>query len=894
MTQLSAQSDECHKGCITSCYLLYTRHHLQAGFSGSSNPAPPAFTTAAAPFVRIKGGSLQIVRMPDDLQQSERRLRVIAILGKARMGKSTFLNCVFAQATGATADVPVPFQMSSGDDHITRGMDAAFIPSSALTASIGSNCEDNVLLLDCQGLGLDSSAHDPALLLSTYLLADVIVFNETRMLLNETLNILSPVCTFANVLGSPSSTASDDGKPSLIFRVSDAEKTNVGPAAAARLLEKQQDQFQSIRDSLCTLFTDPIGGIRTLAIERSHKEGLKTGDGRQGIARLLSDSELGFSQATRTVLTTGRGRRSGKEWVAFARHVMGQVNTGGKISLDKLDVVRQAARGDMHEWITGLPVDLFTPLTVDAMQATFAAQVEPRKAAIAKTLAAFDERHKLIGAEMRATVRAELLRKLVEPINAAAAAATAAAESILAPIAARVRADTPPAGLAVICVNEAAALSQQYAVLRSALRAHLKTLRDAAGPLYRPVASIQLAWASEQAASLERALKAHQEAEEKDVAAIAREVTSLSSSLGPRLLSGLRSTAVIDVNNRADLLLPRSEVASRLVRHVVMTNCSVAFNAMSSCLALDVCGGGVRVVRYDAESQQPSLAQWLERSVDIVSGSDVAFWRRVASNQCAGLQEAMGAKAQQRVHGRERLMSALFAGQISPTHAVLGSLSTAIKADVEPAACAADGPVMAALDAMIESALHGVYEVAAANGSGNTMAGVPTFLLQVQRTHPNLHLTSLELECGAEAESNTQPAVLMLQGTYQATWAVALDRTTEKMLELDFASDVEDVERFIHKLPAEPEKGLPVSRIRTLANAEDDNRAIAASRTVSVTYNPYLHRYRTRGKHSLLPQLFHQQLKEVLARDDAERDDENRLFSQCDWRPLEEAFPASR
>lgn len=155
------------------------------------------------------------------------------------MGKSTFLNCLAAKAmradsgsrhvgagAGAGAGAAAssssssrggrfqpPFATSDDEEHCTKGMDYFLVPDEA------TGLGEDLLLLDCQGLAMGDSSHDPALLLAAYMLGDVLIFNDSSILKNDALKLLEPVCTFANSMEVPTSAVE---KPLLVFRMMDA------------------------------------------------------------------------------------------------------------------------------------------------------------------------------------------------------------------------------------------------------------------------------------------------------------------------------------------------------------------------------------------------------------------------------------------------------------------------------------------------------------------------------------------------------------------------------------------------------------------------------------------------------------------------------------------------
>ena len=121
----------------------------------------------------------------------------------------------------------------------------------------------------------------------------------------------------------------------------------------------------------------------------------------------------------------------------------------------------------------------------------------------------------------------------------------------------------------------------------------------------------------------------------------------------------------------------------------------------------------------------------------------------------------------------------------------------------------------------------------------------------------------------------------MTRATYEATWKRAFDEAIELVVDLGQAADEDAVLPYIREVPACA--GTPVSCVRTMA-VDDVERAHDTL---------YIHRYAHRGCGSLVPQMFHRQLEQVLARDDAATADcDDRIFKS--WRPLGEAFGAAQ
>jgi hypothetical protein len=107
---------------------------------------------------------------------------VISIIGAARKGKSTFLNCIISFLA---EDNKYIFDISNLDIHNTRG--------------INIYTYGKYLFLDYKSIQKEDSANDAKLLLISYLISDIIIFNETTNFNNGSINQLMPLTAFSNI-----------------------------------------------------------------------------------------------------------------------------------------------------------------------------------------------------------------------------------------------------------------------------------------------------------------------------------------------------------------------------------------------------------------------------------------------------------------------------------------------------------------------------------------------------------------------------------------------------------------------------------------------------------------------------------------------------------------------
>jgi len=337
----------------------------------------------SSPFVKIVDGKLNL--FPIDINESE--IRILCILGKARMGKSTFLNTLVTQLE----DVQ-PFQTQNNDEHCTRGIDYYFSKKA------------RIVLMDCQGLALEDSSHDPALLLFAYLISDVIVFNERMMLQNEALKLLEPICTFMPYLEM------NEQKPKLYFRISDGDMVTDVQKNLGKVIHTQyNDQYQTIRDSIQNLFQPEIGIVKTDSFDKNTKSKLQAGD-----YRCLLEEELGFPEAIQTLLDSLPSGKSSGKWKQEVATYIDQINRNEKISIDKLDIVGQTGKIEILEWMNALQI--YKEPTVDGTQASYDQFVEPMNREKQATLTKFTRMFKAIPDSVKQSHRDKLTTLLATPI----------------------------------------------------------------------------------------------------------------------------------------------------------------------------------------------------------------------------------------------------------------------------------------------------------------------------------------------------------------------------------------------------------------------------------------------------------------------------------------------
>jgi len=357
----------------------------------------------AEPFVKIVDGKLSFVNRIRI--NTKKPFRVLSILGKARMGKSTLFNTIISKLTKKNQKI---FQTQDNDEHCTRGINGYFLK------------DHDLLLLDCQGLSLENSSHDPTLLLLVYLISDVIVFNERMMLQNEALKLMEPICTFMTYIDTDTVK-----KPTLVFRISDADLVKDTKHNLNKVLSPYEDQYQSIRESITHLFQDPIELVKTNPLERSHKQFLEKND----YLSLLKDDFVSFNEAVSKIISFLGNGQNPEEWIQKVPIIIEQINNNEKINYKKLDIVGLTQKNEVQEWILSLPP--INDIVVDYTQKVYETNVEPRKAEKKNILTSFTKKFKNLPKSMKETEYNKLEERLNNPIKIATLKAESKAHAFL-------------------------------------------------------------------------------------------------------------------------------------------------------------------------------------------------------------------------------------------------------------------------------------------------------------------------------------------------------------------------------------------------------------------------------------------------------------------------------
>jgi hypothetical protein len=300
--------------------------------------------------ITIKNNKL-MYNLKNTIEDVTSPVKIISVIGKARTGKSTLMNLLISKWSYVNTTI---FKMSDSGDHCTNGVDYYYVK------------EYNIILLDFQGIYLGDSSQDSKLLLLAYLLSDVIIFNENKMLSNNTLSQFEPMLSFIQYMHK------DDFKksnPKLIFRITDVNLNIDATTNMHQMLTHQDDQFQSIRDCINELFDEPFA-INTNNLDRSEFKLLKNED----FMGILNETENGFDNAITKIneyLSCCTTQRTVGSFCNDIRRIVMDINSQKKIDFTKLDVVLNLANYEILDYINNVDNAMYSEIIVDGTQNTY-------------------------------------------------------------------------------------------------------------------------------------------------------------------------------------------------------------------------------------------------------------------------------------------------------------------------------------------------------------------------------------------------------------------------------------------------------------------------------------------------------------------------------------------
>jgi hypothetical protein len=309
----------------------------------------------ATSLISITNNNLQLKNIISNMQTyKDDNIKVVSILGSARMGKSTLLNTIISKYNNYNNNVFTTSKSST--NYCTNGIDFVYVPGL------------KIVFCDVQGLNHDNSSNDPKLLLVTYLMSDIIIFTEPKMLNKNTLQTLSPLASFLTYLDAQQ-IDSNNSKPSLVFRISDFTLAGKPEDNLNKLLVENNDQHKNLIINMKKLFKD-IKAFKTEQLDRSE---LKMLDANNFIGLLESDDNgfNGFISELNEYLDKVPSKFNFQKWYKNLDKFIVEINMNNKIDFNKLDIYYQIAEKELLEYenlLRETKPEIFTAMKVNHSQ----------------------------------------------------------------------------------------------------------------------------------------------------------------------------------------------------------------------------------------------------------------------------------------------------------------------------------------------------------------------------------------------------------------------------------------------------------------------------------------------------------------------------------------------
>lgn len=318
--------------------------------------------------------------------------KVITVCGPARKGKSSLLNTICAYLNNVDVEI---FKSSSSVDHVTHGISYYYFP------------DDNILLIDTQGIDYGNSGDDHKILLFCYSISDIMIFNDKEMFNNGSLNSLSQLASFVNRINN-------NTKTELIIRIADYDLDDPIEKNIELTMKKQDDQYQNIRNAMNTLFPN-ITGLSTSYLTKDDKINMK----QHMYTKVLSNLNNDYESCINSIIT--------KIESCMVKHITNDtinklidaINNNNNIDHKNLDLYTVLSKNQLLEFQNNIPKELYDDIQVDGTQKMFEEIYMIRFNKYKEVLENFDKMFNLIPNEIKDEYRKNIDTKLTESLEKA-------------------------------------------------------------------------------------------------------------------------------------------------------------------------------------------------------------------------------------------------------------------------------------------------------------------------------------------------------------------------------------------------------------------------------------------------------------------------------------------
>jgi hypothetical protein len=311
-------------------------------------------------FININQAKLNLLDEIPDLNLNK-ELVVVSFLGKARIGKSTLMNCFVSHLTNSNLKI---FNTSNSvKEHCTSGIDFLSIETETKT----------ILLLDIQGLDFKDSKDDCKLMLFVFMISNIIIYNEKGILTNSVLSSFQALTSLVTHIKD------NQIKPNLIFRSIDvdSELEDYDPTEnlTDMLSEDRTDQYTNVRKSITKLFAT-INSKPTYSIEKREKQLLNSND----FVNFMNNEENGFKLFCNYLIhqINSSPKHNPSKFIERVKIVIDQINSNKKIDCKIFDLTSAQSELAIRDWEEKkINSSKYNEITVDGSQLMYEMNVEP-------------------------------------------------------------------------------------------------------------------------------------------------------------------------------------------------------------------------------------------------------------------------------------------------------------------------------------------------------------------------------------------------------------------------------------------------------------------------------------------------------------------------------------
>jgi len=319
------------------------------------------------------------------------KTKIITVIGRARLGKSSLLNIIYSYLTGSEQET---FRSSSSVKHVTQGIHYYYYEKL------------NLLILDSQGLDYSDSSNDHKILLFCYSISDMIIYNDKNIFNNSSLNCLCQLSSFVNRIENINI------KPILVIRIADYDLDDNIDDVIKITLEHQNDQYDNIRNAMTTLFSTIIG-LQTNHLNKSDMINMKS----HRYLDILKNEENNYEECIRKTLSL-------LDLVSFKKLTLNTLNTliyninnNHNINYMVLDIYTQISKTQILEFIISIPKFAYVMISVDGTQDDYEQVYMPRLLQYQNIMDDFDTKFKLLPDNIKNEYRIDIDNKLKEPLD---------------------------------------------------------------------------------------------------------------------------------------------------------------------------------------------------------------------------------------------------------------------------------------------------------------------------------------------------------------------------------------------------------------------------------------------------------------------------------------------